>query len=316
MAPIYFLLDLAWSESKLAIPYLVPLALGALLLPLLALFSLGAGWMVWSSVPGGWKETIYLQYGDGIPHGEVFLRNLVADQAYSISFHLLVPSSPSNIELGNFMTTLLLTTASNKTVAAISRPSIIIPPTKSLFKGAPNTLTHTVTLLTNFIPTATRLLAYVEVGRKDGWRSIGRGEGRELSVLTAHLVGEVQLSGLRALIAKFPLTSTFIATVSFFAFSVAGMLAFTALYAYSAHAKHPTQLPSAPALPLITPKEAIEQPMPTPSTTSEGYSSSDSTTQEMVVVKAEPDDGPSTSTGTSQLRRRLSQDFGSFSDTD
>lgn len=40
-------------------------------------------------------------------------------------------------------------------------------------------------------------IAYVELGRKDQWRAIGSGEGRELSVASALLRGVVVHKGLR-----------------------------------------------------------------------------------------------------------------------
>ena len=40
-------------------------------------------------------------------------------------------------------------------------------------------------------------MAKVELGRRDGWKSLGEGHGRELSVLTATLRGNIRLEGLR-----------------------------------------------------------------------------------------------------------------------
>ncbi|KZW02661.1 hypothetical protein EXIGLDRAFT_759784 [Exidia glandulosa HHB12029] len=315
LAPWYYLLDVVWSESKLAIPYLVPLALGVLLLPVLALFSLGAGWMVWTSVPVGWREPIFLQYGDGTPHGETVLRALVADQAYNIALHMLVPASQSNYDLGNFMTSLVLSTISNKTIISASKPSVILPPKTSLLSlRTPQTVVHHVQLLKDFVPGATRLLASVEIGRKDMWRSLGTGAGREVTVFEAYLVGEVKLSGVRALIAAFPILTTLVATIAFFAFSVMGLLAFAGAYSYIAATSRPVDAqPSKPAIePLVTPKAEIEPAsLLTPSTTSDddddrSSESSGSTEKEMVMVKSEAEEE---STSTSLLRRRLSQPF-------
>lgn len=50
------------------------------------------------------------------------LPSLVAQQRYDISLHLTVPATESNYALGNFMTSLTLSTSSNKTLTSIRRP--------------------------------------------------------------------------------------------------------------------------------------------------------------------------------------------------
>lgn len=114
------------------------------------------------------------------------------------------------------MTSLVLATVTNRTVASISKPvcpscahgrafcshfmpqSVILPPKSSLLSlRKPSTVVHHVQLLKDFVPGATRLLASVEIGRKDMWRSLGRGEGREVTIFDAYLVGDVRLSGIR-----------------------------------------------------------------------------------------------------------------------
>lgn len=63
-----------------------------------------------------------LRYRDGMPpYAQVQLPPLVSQQPYDISLHLVVPASTANYELGNFMTTLTLSTPSNKTVASVRR---------------------------------------------------------------------------------------------------------------------------------------------------------------------------------------------------
>lgn len=47
-------------------PQLVPIVICLAALPWLVLFSLIAGWTVWSSVPQGWSVPVYLQYGYAI----------------------------------------------------------------------------------------------------------------------------------------------------------------------------------------------------------------------------------------------------------
>ena len=55
----------------------------------------------------------------------------------------------------------------------------------------------TIPLLSNFEVGISNVVAHVEVGRKDQWKTLGTGEGRELSVLTAFLRGVVVHKGLR-----------------------------------------------------------------------------------------------------------------------
>ena len=52
--------------------------------------------------------------------------------------------------------------------------------------------------LINDLVTGTNLVkAKVDLGRRDGWRGIGRGEGRELSVYSATLRGALKHRGMR-----------------------------------------------------------------------------------------------------------------------
>jgi hypothetical protein len=55
----------------------------------------------------------------------------------------------------------------------------------------------TISLLSSFAPGASRVVAKVELGRRDEWKSLGEGHGRELSVLSATLRGVIKLQGLR-----------------------------------------------------------------------------------------------------------------------
>ena len=54
-----------------------------------------------------------------------------------------------------------------------------------------------IPLITSFTPGTSRVMAKVELGRRDGWKSLGEGHGRELSVLTATLRGNIRTEGLR-----------------------------------------------------------------------------------------------------------------------
>jgi len=41
------------------------------------------------------------------------------------------------------------------------------------------------------------MVAYVEVGRRDGWKSLGSGQGKEISVIAASVRGTVVHHGIR-----------------------------------------------------------------------------------------------------------------------
>jgi hypothetical protein len=54
-----------------------------------------------------------------------------------------------------------------------------------------------VALLKSYTPAVSDMLAYIQLGRQDRWKSLGRGEGREVSVLAASLAGVVKHQGVR-----------------------------------------------------------------------------------------------------------------------
>jgi Putative adipose-regulatory protein (Seipin) len=66
---------------------------------------------------------VYTNCRDGLPpYAEIQLPSLVTQQPYAISLRLAVPATESNYALGNFMTTLTLSSSSNTTLASIRRP--------------------------------------------------------------------------------------------------------------------------------------------------------------------------------------------------
>lgn len=56
------------------------------------------------------------------PYAELSLPALSTAQPYDISLRLVLPASDANFALGNFMASLSLSTPSNKTLVAVSRP--------------------------------------------------------------------------------------------------------------------------------------------------------------------------------------------------
>ncbi|KAJ6519679.1 hypothetical protein C8R45DRAFT_952357 [Mycena sanguinolenta] len=200
-------------------PRVVPLLVCLSFVPLLLLLSASAGWIVWRNVAVGWQTPLYLQYGDGVPpYAQAELPPLVAYQRYDISLQLQVPNLDATYALGNFMTTLTLSTRSNKTLTSIRRPAIITRPRVSFFSSTPAVVDVQVPLLTAFAPGAKYVVASVEVGRRDNWKSLGE-QGREVSVVSASLRGVVVHHGIRGVVTRMPMFSAFVSSIIFLAVS-------------------------------------------------------------------------------------------------
>lgn len=213
--------------------HLVPLLVCLSLVPLILFFSLFSGWYIWRNIPVAWQVPIFLQYGSVLlacslgladlnhsdgpsPYAELSLPLLSTAQPYDISLQLVLPASEANFALGNFMTTLSLSTPSNKTLVTTSRPvrlfrspflsclltileAIVLPPKRATFSFStiPRLIDLDVPLLSSYVPGTSHISARIDLGRKDGWKSLGTGEGRELSVWNAALRGVVRRHGIR-----------------------------------------------------------------------------------------------------------------------
>ncbi|OJA16244.1 hypothetical protein AZE42_00072 [Rhizopogon vesiculosus] len=225
--------EIFWFENALSgslrifrplAPQLIPLFVCLALIPVIISFSLFSGWYVWKNVAVGWESPLYLQYGDGgSPYAEIPLPSLAPSQPYDISVHLIIPASEANFALGNFMTTLTLSTPSNRTLTSIRKPAIVLPPTKSRIfwvSSLPRLVNLDILFLESHALGASRVIARVELGRKDGWRALGNGEGRELSVLSASLRGTVKRHGIRGLVTRFPVPSAIVSSATFLVISL------------------------------------------------------------------------------------------------
>ncbi|KAH7912589.1 hypothetical protein BJ138DRAFT_1004176 [Hygrophoropsis aurantiaca] len=204
-------------------PQLVPLFVCLALIPVIVFFSLFSGWYVWKSVAVGWQSLLDLQYGDGAsPYAEVTLPPLSPNQPYDIFLHLTIPASEDNFALGNFMTGLTISTLTNKTLTSVRRPAIVLPPSRrfSWLTSPPRLVDVDVPLLVSHAIGVSRVIAKVEIGRRDGWRGLGRGEGRELSVVSASLRGVVKRHGIRGLVMRFPLSFALLSSITFLVISL------------------------------------------------------------------------------------------------
>ncbi|RDB29107.1 hypothetical protein Hypma_015681 [Hypsizygus marmoreus] len=204
-APINLILSFlsaTFSALRPFAPQIIPVLICALLVPLVILLSIASGVVVWRNVAVGWDSPVHLQFGDGAtPYALSPLPKLVAHQRYDISVRLTIPAIESNFALGNFMTTLTLSTPSNKTLVSVRRP--------------PNTINLNMPMVPSFVPGTSKIVAYVEVGRRDGWKSLGTGEGREISVVSASIRGSIVHHGIRGLVARFPLISAIVSATTF-----------------------------------------------------------------------------------------------------
>jgi len=200
-------------------PQLIPFAVFFLLVPSLLIPAIVSGVYVWHSGAVSWQSPLFFQYGDGLaPYAEAQLASFNPTQPYDISLHLVVPNTQSNYNIGNFMTTLILSDPSSKILTTIRKPAIILPP--SYFRWLySSTTTLTIPLLSRHVSGVSRVIARIELGRQDGWKSIGSGEGKELSVLTAFIKGSVRPQGVRGIISRFPLLSGLVASGIFLSVS-------------------------------------------------------------------------------------------------
>ncbi|QRW18947.1 adipose-regulatory protein (Seipin) [Rhizoctonia solani] len=196
----------------------------------------------------GWNVELWMQYGEqATPFARTSLPALTPGQPYDVLLSLQVPLTPENLALGNFMTKLILTDAKNSTVATANRPSLVLRERSSwipFLKHSPQTETIVVPLLDHWSPSSQpgNLLnhgvavargtshmgfhAFVAVGRPDAWKSIGSGQGKELSIARATLQGHVKLHGIRGFFARHKHLLFTLTTVVFFVASTGAALIF------------------------------------------------------------------------------------------
>lgn len=85
------------------------------------------------------------------------------------------------------------------TFQAIVVPAPLFSVTRLLHPG---TSKLKVPLMESFVTVSNSVIAKVDLGRRDGWKGIGRGEGRELSVYSATLRGSLRHRGIRFVLAQ------------------------------------------------------------------------------------------------------------------
>ncbi|OLL25923.1 Seipin [Neolecta irregularis DAH-3] len=131
---------MAWPIAVKAVSGSILYSVGAF--SLLAVSCLSYLLFFWNYVPvAGISREVFLIFGQGNPWAEILIDpfgGLFPNQDYELSADLVVPNSPSNIDigpnaliisdispLGNFMIKIDLTAASNETLITISKPAIV-----------------------------------------------------------------------------------------------------------------------------------------------------------------------------------------------
>lgn len=77
--------------------------------------------------------------------------------------------------------------------------AIILPPGSALLtlRKTKRVIDYDIPLLSGYAIRSGNVVAHIELGRRDHWKSIGNGEGRELTVLSASLQGALRHRGVR-----------------------------------------------------------------------------------------------------------------------
>ncbi|CAE6429351.1 unnamed protein product [Rhizoctonia solani] len=235
------------SIPRRLLPTILHVAAFTTILPALLAISVGAGITVVNLIPDGWKAELWMQYGEqATPFARTSLPALTPGQPYDVVLSLQVPLTTENLALGNFMTKLILTDAKNLTVATANRPQSLVLRKQSswipFLGNAPQTETIVVPLLEHWSPSFQpgNLLnhgvavargmghqgfhAFIAVGRPDAWKSLGSGQGKELSIARATLQGHVKLYGIRGFFARHKFLLFVLTTAVFFAASAGAAL--------------------------------------------------------------------------------------------
>lgn len=73
--------------------------------------------------------------------------------------------------------------------------AVVVPVGRGLLRPMMSKLK--VPMINNFVAESNPVIAKVDLGRRDGWKGIGHGEGRELSVYSITLRGVLRHRGVR-----------------------------------------------------------------------------------------------------------------------
>ena len=145
----------------------------------------------------------------------------------------------------------------------------------------PGTSKLRVPLMSNFLTLSNSVIAKVDLGRMDGWKGIGRGEGRELSVFSATLRGALRHRGIRfvltqsrpcvctcsrwnlsrGVVSRFPVFSGLVAGTTFFFISASCLAALLLPMVYST-GPSPRPEDRSPARSEFSPKRGSKSPGP------------------------------------------------------
>jgi hypothetical protein len=85
--------------------------------------------------------------------------------------------------------------------------AIVLPRRGRLWSSSLDVVEFDVPLLDSYATGTSKVLAKVQIGRQDGWKSLGNGEGREISVVSSSIKGVVRHHGVRCVIRPRPRAS-------------------------------------------------------------------------------------------------------------
>jgi hypothetical protein len=119
----------------------------------------------------------------------------------------------------------------------------------------------TITILPNWTPgTSQALYGNLEVGRRDGWKSLGQGDGREITVVESYVRGRVLLAGTRRVVGRYPNIAGFMSSIGFFVTSALGLLLCFYRFAAPFDARRPRSGASGVPVPPMVPKTLPGRP--------------------------------------------------------
>ncbi|GAB1519320.1 hypothetical protein RhiTH_002386 [Rhizoctonia solani] len=214
------------SIPRRTLPTVLHVAAFTTILPALLAISVGAGITVVKLIPDGWNVELWMQYGEqATPFARTSLPALTPGQPYDVLLSLQVPLTPENLALGEVVD------HCNSTVATANRPqslteTIVVPLLDHWSPSSQpgNLLNHGVAVARG--TSHMGFHAFVAVGRPDAWKSIGSGQGKELSIARATLQGHVKLHGIRGFFARHKHLLFTLTTVVFFVASTGAALIF------------------------------------------------------------------------------------------
>jgi len=142
-------------------------------------------------------------------------------QPYTISLELTVPLAPYNMELGNFMAGIEIRNKNDSTLLIASRRPCLLPKPWLAFLYRSQTVI--IKLIENIELPISTTTARIEIGRRDGWRSLRNHIRQELTVKGVYLRGDIVPSGIWGWVVKYPISMSILSSLAFLVVSTLGL---------------------------------------------------------------------------------------------